>query len=105
MLFVKNAINLMGNKILIFNLKMNEFHKQNTLTIDDFQIIYNIINDNEEINEIVTESRKSLLLCSFYYIMNSNKKAQKEYQDRYLNFYDNENSQSLLNLYLLFNII
>ena len=39
MLFVKNAINLMGNKILIFNLKMNEFHKQNTLTIDDFQII------------------------------------------------------------------
>ena len=105
MLFVKNAINLMGNKILIFNLKMNEFHKQNTLTIDDFQLIYNIINDNEEINEIVPESKKSLLLCSLYYIMNLNKKAQKEYQDRYLNFYDNENSQNILNLYLLFNII
>ena len=105
MLFVKNAIQLMGNKILIFNIKMNEFNKQNLLMKDDFETIYTIINDSEEINEIESESRKSLLLCSFYYIMDSNKNAQKEYQERYLQFYQNDNSQSLLNLYLLFNII
>ena len=77
MLFVKNAINLMGNKILIFNIKMNEFHKKNLLTQEDFEKLYTIINENEDINEFDPESKKSLLFCSLYFIMNSNKKAQK----------------------------
>jgi len=102
MLFVKNAINLMGNKILIFNIKMNEFHKKNLLTQEDFEKLYTIINENEDINEFDPESKKSLLFCSLYFIMNSNKKAQKTYQDEYLKFNENDNLQ---NLYLLFNII
>ena len=52
MLFVKNTMNLMGNRFLIFNLKMNEFNQNILLTKKDFEKLYNIITNNSEVNEL-----------------------------------------------------
>ena len=107
MLFVKNTMNLMGNKFLIFNLKMNEFNQNILLTKNDFQKLYNIITNNSEVNELSEETKKNLLLCSLYNIIDSNEEAQKNYEDNYLNYsgIKNNNNQNPQILHIVFNKI
>ena len=107
MLFVKNTMNLMGNRFLIFNLKMNEFNQNILLTKNDFQKLYNIITNNSEVNELSEETKKNLLLCSLYNIIDSNEEAQKNYEDNYLNYsgIKNNNNQNPQILHIVFNKI
>ena len=107
MLFVKNTMNLMGNRFLIFNLKMNEFNQNILLTKNDFEKLYNIITNSSEINELSEETKKNLLLCSLYNIIDSNEEAQKNYEDNYLNYsgIKNNNNQNPQILHIVFNKI
>ena len=107
MLFVKNTMNLMGNRFLIFNLKMNEFNQNILLTKNDFEKLYNIITNNSEVNELSEETKKNLLLCSLYNIIDSNEEAQKNYEDNYLNYsgIKNNNNQNPQILHIVFNKI
>ncbi len=107
MLFVKNTMNLMGNRFLIFNLKMNEFNQNILLTKKDFEKLYNIITNNSEVNELSEETKKNLLLCSLYNIIDSNEEAQKNYEDNYLNYsgIKNNNNQNPQILHIVFNKI
>ena len=97
----------MGNKFLIFNLKMNEFNQNILLTKNDFQKLYNIITNNSEVNELSEETKKNLLLCSLYNIIDSNEEAQKNYEDNYLNYsgIKNNNNQNPQILHIVFNKI
>ena len=97
----------MGNRFLIFNLKMNEFNQNILLTKNDFQKLYNIITNNSEVNELSEETKKNLLLCSLYNIIDSNEEAQKNYEDNYLNYsgIKNNNNQNPQILHIVFNKI
>ena len=107
MLFVKNTMNLMGKRFLIFNLKMNEFNQNILLTKNDFEKLYNIITNSSEVNELSEETKKNLLLCSLYNIIDSNEEAQKNYEDNYLNYsgIKNNNNQNPQILHIVFNKI
>jgi hypothetical protein len=107
MLFVKNTMNLMGKRFLIFNLKMNEFNQNILLTKNDFEKLYNIITNSSEVNELSEETKKNLLLCSLYNIIDSNEEAQKNYEDNYLNYsgIKNSNNQNPQILHIVFNKI
>ncbi len=97
----------MGNRFLIFNLKMNEFNQNILLTKKDFEKLYNIITNNSEVNELSEETKKNLLLCSLYNIIDSNEEAQKNYEDNYLNYsgIKNNNNQNPQILHIVFNKI
>ena len=97
----------MGNRFLIFNLKMNEFNQNILLTKNDFEKLYNIITNSSEINELSEETKKNLLLCSLYNIIDSNEEAQKNYEDNYLNYsgIKNNNNQNPQILHIVFNKI
>ena len=107
MLFVKNTMKSMGNRFLIFNLKMNEFNQNILLTKNDFEKLYNIITNSSEVNELSEETKKNLLLCSLYNIIDSNEEAQKNYEDNYLNYsgIKNNNNQNPQILHIVFNKI
>ena len=97
----------MGNRFLIFNLKMNEFNQNILLTKNDFEKLYNIITNSSEVNELSEETKKNLLLCSLYNIIDSNEEAQKNYEDNYLNYsgIKNSNNQNPQILHIVFNKI
>ena len=97
----------MGNRFLIFNLKMNEFNQNILLTKNDFEKLYNIITNSSEVNELSEETKKNLLLCSLYNIIDSNEEAQKNYEDNYLNYsgIKNNNNQNPQILHIVFNKI
>ena len=97
----------MGKRFLIFNLKMNEFNQNILLTKNDFEKLYNIITNSSEVNELSEETKKNLLLCSLYNIIDSNEEAQKNYEDNYLNYsgIKNNNNQNPQILHIVFNKI
>ena len=97
----------MGKRFLIFNLKMNEFNQNILLTKNDFEKLYNIITNSSEVNELSEETKKNLLLCSLYNIIDSNEEAQKNYEDNYLNYsgIKNSNNQNPQILHIVFNKI
>ena len=77
------------------------------MTKNDFQKLYNIITNNSEVNELSEETKKNLLLCSLYNIIDSNEEAQKNYEDNYLNYsgIKNNNNQNPQILHIVFNKI
>ena len=75
MIFIKNALQKIGNDCLIVNLKANNFFEGEGLRKEDFDQLFEVLKFEKNLN-LSTSKKNNLLLCVLYYEYDDNKEAQ-----------------------------
>ena len=76
MIFIKNALEKIGNDCLIINLKANNFFEGEGLRKEDFDQLFEVLHLENNLN-LSTSKKNNLLLCVLYYEYNDNKEAKQ----------------------------
>ena len=76
MIFIKNALQKIGNDCLIVNLKANNFFEGEGLRKEDFDQLFEVLKYDKNIN-LSTSKKNSLLLCILYYEYDDNSEARQ----------------------------
>ena len=76
MIFIKNALEKIGNDCLIINLKANNFFEGEGLRKEDFEQLFEVLKSENNLN-LSTSKKNNLLLCVLYYEYNDNKEAKQ----------------------------
>ena len=84
MIFIKNALQKIGNDCLIINLKANNFFEGEGLRKEDFDQLFEVLKSENNLN-LSTAKRNSLLLCVLYYEYDDNKEAKQKLKQLLLN--------------------
>ena len=77
MIFIKNALEKIGNDCLIINLKANNFFEGKGLLKEDFDQLFEVLKLENNLN-LSTSKKNNLLLCVLYYECNDNKEAKQK---------------------------